>query len=294
MFSAFSSVSQRNTRLALGLILASATGFHVQPVLADAGFAKLLPHRAVYEVKLIEASERSGIASMDGRIVYEMTGSACQGASVRYRFVARINARGNIYTADEQMASWESADGNTYQFVRKSMVNDQVDEQIKGAAERTGSALKIELSEPEPVTVEVEDAVFISAHLVEILDKAREGAGFFRREVYDASDEARTTEATSNVIGPPRIVDEVLEGEKEEAITLLEGRQSWPVTIAYFDEAEANAGESLPDYEVSFLLYDGGITRKVEMRYPDYSLMGSLVSLEMLPVDEDCKSGSGN
>lgn len=294
MFSAFSSVSQRNTRLALGLILASATGFHVQPVLADAGFAKLLPHRAVYEVKLIEASERSGIASMDGRIVYEMTGSACQGASVRYRFVARINARGNIYTADEQMASWESADGNTYQFVRKSMVNDQVDEQIKGAAERTGSALKIELSEPEPVTVEAEDAVFISAHLVEILDKAREGAGFFRREVYDASDEARTTEATSNVIGPPRIVDEVLEGEKEEAITLLEGRQSWPVTIAYFDEAEANAGESLPDYEVSFLLYDGGITRKVEMRYPDYSLMGSLVSLEMLPVDEDCKSGSGN
>ncbi len=52
-----------------------------------AGFEILKPHRAVYEVKLEDSTDRSGISNMTGRIVYEMEGNECDGISVRYRFV---------------------------------------------------------------------------------------------------------------------------------------------------------------------------------------------------------------
>lgn len=39
----------------------------------------LVPHRAVYDLELKDASDRSGIAGMYGRMVYEFNGSACEG-----------------------------------------------------------------------------------------------------------------------------------------------------------------------------------------------------------------------
>ena len=57
------------------------------------------------------------------------------------------------------------------------------------------------------------------------------------------------------------------------------------MTIAYFDNTVTNSTEPLPVYEVSFLLYEGGISRKLVMKYPDYTISGSLVALEMLDKD---------
>src|SRR3546814_8252693 len=52
----------------------------------------LVPHRAVYDLRLKDASERSGIDGMNGRMVYEFTGSACTGFTTNFRFVTRINS----------------------------------------------------------------------------------------------------------------------------------------------------------------------------------------------------------
>ena len=48
-----------------------------------AGFEILAPHRAVYDVVLVNAEERSGIKQMKGRIVFEATGNECEGISIR-------------------------------------------------------------------------------------------------------------------------------------------------------------------------------------------------------------------
>ena len=40
---------------------------------------KLLPHRAVYDLSLEQASDRSGINGITGRMVYEFAGSSCEG-----------------------------------------------------------------------------------------------------------------------------------------------------------------------------------------------------------------------
>lgn len=263
--------------------------FAPQPASAT-DMSGLIAHRAVYDVKLIEATDRSGIGSMTGRIVYEMEGNACDGFSVRYRFVTRINARGDIYTADQQMASWESGDGNVYQFLRRSLVNDQLDEETRGVAERAGGELSVSLTKPSEREFALDDAVFISAHLAEILERAEQGERFFRRDVYDGADGADSINITSNVIGSPGVFKEKLEGEEAEALVPLAGQSAWPVTIGYFDAPEPGQAETLPVYEVAFLLYEGGITRKLEMRYPDYSLSGALVQLEVFTDTSGCKS----
>jgi hypothetical protein len=43
---------------------------------AGASAQTLAPHRAVYDVALKDASDRSGITGMNGRIVYEFQGSS--------------------------------------------------------------------------------------------------------------------------------------------------------------------------------------------------------------------------
>jgi len=263
---------------AMSLGLLTSSGFDQANA---AGFEILKPHRAIYEIELKEATERSGIASMNGRIVYEMEGNECDGISVRYRFVSRVNANGDIFTTDQQTASFEAASGKEYSFITKSFVNEQMDRTVKGVAERDGDDLVVKLDSPEEREVALPNADFISSHLVQVIEKAREGVPFFKLDVFDGGDGADEILKTTNVIGKAEIVPGLLKGENEKAVAEIADQPSWPVTIGYFDNLITNSTEALPVYEVSFLLYEGGISRKLIMSYPDYSISGTLVSLEM-------------
>ena len=55
--------------------------------------APLVPHRAVYDLSLDKASDRSGITGLSGRMVYEFNGSPCEGYTVKFRFVTQIDDR---------------------------------------------------------------------------------------------------------------------------------------------------------------------------------------------------------
>ena len=63
-----------------------------------------------------------------------------------------------------------------------------------------------------------------------------------------------------------------------KALDKLGAEKFWPVDIAYFDET-SEAGEDMPDYRISFKLYENGLTRDLEMDYGDFSIHGELVDL---------------
>lgn len=251
------------------------------------GFEILKPHRAVYEIELEKASDRSGINSMSGRIVYEMKGDECDGISVNYRFVSRVNANGDIFTTDQQTASHETPDGGEYSFLTKSFVDDQLDRTVKGVAVNGRDTMMVSLSSPQVREVELPAANFISSHLVKVIEGAREGRHFFSIDVFDGGDDADEVLKTTNIVGEAKAYTDPLPGEKAKAIEELADDPAWPVTIGYFKQNRTDSTEQTPVYEVSFLLYEGGISRKLVMRYPDYSLRGSLVALEFLD-DGDC------
>ena len=84
----------RASRLA---VLAFAATLAAGPALAA---APLISHRAVYDLALDKASDKSGITGLQGRMVYEFNGSPCEGYTVNFRFVTRIDTGENSRVTD--------------------------------------------------------------------------------------------------------------------------------------------------------------------------------------------------
>jgi hypothetical protein len=271
-------ISPKLALLALASVAVASSASAVQA----AGFEILTPHRAVYDLKLKQASDRSGIEAMTGRIVYEVTGNECEGLSVRYRFVTNIATGSESYRTDQQTATFESPDGREFTFLTKSLVDDRLESTVKGRAVRNDAKTLVELAQPEARQLQLDPSVFISTHLIDVITAAQHGESQLRRDIFDGSDGADEVVASSTFIGEPKVVSTPFEGESAEAVARIDTPQAWPVTVSYFDKTVGATAESLPIYEASFLLYPNGISRRLIMRYPDYSLTGELTSLELL------------
>ena len=245
-----------------------------------AGFEILKPHRAVYDVKLENAEERSGIKGMKGRIVYEVQGNECDGISIRYRFVTTISTGRDDFTTDQQTATYESPDGKEFSFETKSFVNDQADQKISGNASVENDGITVNLNGDEPRELNIGEGVFTTSHLVDILNAAAKGNQFLTHNVFDGSGDADKMLNSASVIGKPKVVEKALEGEDPKVLDVLNSKKAWPVTMSYFDQKQDNTGEALPIYEASFLLYGDGVTRQLSMKYPDYELQAALTKVE--------------
>lgn len=267
-----------------GLALALPVSAHA------AGFEILVPHRAVYEVALDDSEDRSGIEAMDGRIVYETRGNACEGISINYRFVTRINTGSDTFVTDQQSASHESADGEQFSFHTRSFVNEQPDQKIQGTAQRTSDGIEVKLEGENARELQLPSGIFTSAHLLDVIESAKKGDVFVTHKVFDGSGEADKVLKSASVIGKARIVNEKLEGEGGEGLAELLSTKAWPVTMSYFIDNADNTAEATPIYEASFLLYENGVTRDLTMRYPDYALKATLSEVEFLDRG-DCQPG---
>lgn len=273
----------RNMRLTkLNAFLVTAW-FTVLPNYAHAvGFEILAPHRAVYDVTLKKAEERSGIRDMKGRIVYEVTGNECEGISIRYRFVTNVTARSDLFVTDQRTITHESADGAEFSFLTKSFVNEVASEKVEGTARSQGEHTVVTLKEPNKTELELKKSMFVTSHLVKVISAALKGEAFVQSEIFDGTGKADEVVRSTSFIGQPKLFDKALTGENENAVKTIEGKKAWPVTTSYFDLQMDNTSESLPIYEASFLLYEDGVSRELTMTYPDYSLEASLSDLRFL------------
>ncbi|MBO3760164.1 cell envelope integrity EipB family protein [Ciceribacter sp. L1K23] len=246
--------------------------------------AGLVPHRAVYDIELKEASERSGIEGLSGRLVFEFSGSECAGYTTNYRFVNRIDTGDQVRVTDQQSVMFEDLKAGTFEFESKSFTDDQLDKDVSGLAQEEKEGVKIELSEPARRTVELASSHFPAEHMLEIIDRARQGRAIFEARIFDGSEDGDRSYMTTIVVGNSQ--PSTAEDPEVKAAGDLAKSSYWPVSIAYFDEA--GAGDQLPIYTNSFKLYENGITRDLTLDYGDFVLTGKLSRLEILG-DGDCK-----
>jgi len=240
----------------------------------------LVAHRAIYEVKLLDSTDRSGIRAMKGRIVYEFVGSPCEGFAVKFRFVTRIDTGRKSYVTDQRTTTFEDVKEGNLRFVTRSYVNDKFEKEVKGSARLTNSGTDVALAKPESRNVQLGKAIFMTEHLANVIDKAKSGERFFNADVFDGSDNGDELMATTTVIGNQS--KKAKEGHSK-AMEPLKDQPSWPVSISYFSLLNEQKGESLPIYRVSFDLFENGISSDLKMHYKDYSLKGKLSGLEILP-----------
>lgn len=279
----------------VGAGLAAAIGALAVVVRADgaevgATPVQFVPHRAIYELSIDTSSPGSSVAGVTGRIVYELTGSACEGFTQNMRFVTMTGSpEGGSQTTDLRTSSWEQVPAAKLRFSSSTYQNDQLAEQSRGTAQR-GSPKDpptVDLAKPAPKTFSVPAPVYFPMqHSVALIEAARGGQTHFSADLYDGSENGAKVYTTSALIGhrvaPGANAIKALTGQK--AASALDGVPSWPISISYFAQAkgEAKHRDELPLYEMSYRFHENGVTSELRLDYGEYALKGELKELLLL------------
>jgi hypothetical protein len=248
---------------------------------------KLAPHRAIYEMTLDDARSASGITGIDGRMVFEFTGSACDGYSLNMRMVTQMtDSQGQTNLTDLRSSTWEQGDGQKFRFQSAQYLNDKLGDVTMGRAvrETPNEAVKVKLSQPSQAELKLSSGVlFPTQHSLALIDAARAGEGLFQARIYDGSEKGRKVYDTTAFIGTKVLPggDAKLEAAaKEKGLGEL---ASWPISIGYFDP---KVGDLTPSYQIDFRLYENGVSRELLIDYGDFSIHGTLTALEYLKAPE--------
>ena len=251
----------------------------------------LVPHRAIYDLSLQQTRGNSSIAAVRGRILYDFSGSACDGYSLTFRQVSEINSsEGKQSTSDLRSTTWEGADAKRFKFTSQNFVDGNLVNAIDGHADHDGKITAIDLHRPEHRTLDFGGGlVFPTEHMVRAIEAARAGKTILSFPIYDGSENGEKVFNTLTVIGkqiPPgaRQHDDAAAHESK-----LADVPRWPVTISYFAKNNTvDTGEQTPDYAIGFELYDNGISRALTLDYNDFIVSGKLVSLD-IKTPKPCK-----
>lgn len=273
---------------------ALGTGLGVVTVQAQpAGAPALAPHRAVYEIKLAEARGGNSVSDMSGRMVYELTGSECEGYTQTMRFVTRMtNQEGATSLSDMRSSSWEDALAKSFRFSSSQYKDTKLSDTTQGNANRSSltDAGKIELKEPAKKEIQLKDRVFFPIqHSIALLAAARKGDTIFQADVYDGSEKGEKVYATTSYIGRVQPAGHNKKLPQVGAATQLDGLRSWPVSISYFEQGSENK-DAVPSYELAFLYFENGVSRRLFIDYGEFAIRGELKDLIFLdPVKCDAR-----
>jgi hypothetical protein len=278
-------------KLALMVALGLSCGVTQQALaLAAKEPGKLVAHRAIYEMTLDEARSASGITGIDGRMVFEFTGSACDGYSLNMRMVTQMtDTQGQTNMTDLRSSTWEQGDGKKFRFQSAQYLNDKLGDVTMGRAVRAApsEAVNVKLSQPSRAELDISGQIFFpTQHSIALIEKAVSGQTLFQARIYDGSEKGRKVYETTAFIG-----NEIKPGADEAKLEAVAKEKklgelpSWPVSIGYF---EAKTGDLTPSYQIDFRLYENGVSRQLLIDYGDFSIEGTLTSLEYLQAKE-CK-----
>ena len=276
------------TLLALPAIVALACG----P--ASAAGAAFLPHQALYDLSLVKSRGSNPVNSARGRILYNFSGSACEGYTSEFRQVSELEiGEGKTMLSDLRSSSWEDGEGKSYRFKIDARTNDNDSSPVDGIAERTGDHITVKLKQPVVKTFTLDGStVFPTEQIRRIIAAAKEGKSLLELTVYDGSDNGEKVYNTLTVIGQPIPDDKKV--QTPDPSTTDEHMKSltrWPVTVSYYDrDAKPKEGEQTPVYSMSFELFENGVSRKLVLDYNDFVIAGALGKFDVKDVnDKPCK-----
>lgn len=259
-----------------------------QPVAAapPADRVLLAPHRAIYDLKLSKSRGTRGIEGVRGRILYDFSGSACDGYQLQFRQVSELDSgEGKPALSDLRSTTWEDGEGKKFRFNSENLFNERRTDIVDGHADRNDKNVAVRLSKPKERSFTVPSvAVFPTEHMRRIIAAAREGKSVLEFPVYDGSESGEKLYNTLTVIGHPIAPGDKTPDDASAKIPALAKLARWPVTISYFDKADKQpdqSGEETPVYSISFELYENGISRSLTLDYTDFTISGQMTSLEM-------------
>src|SRR6201990_3061506 len=254
---------------AVGLLSALADGGG-----GGAASGAFLSHQALYDLSLVKSRGSNSINGARGRILYNFSGSACEGYTSEFRQVSELDSgEGKVTLSDLRSTSWEDGAGKSYRFKIDTRMNDSDSSPVDGVAERVGDHITVKLKQPAAKTFTLDGAtVFPTEQIQRIVAAARAGKSVLELSVYDGSDNGEKVYNTLSVIGQPIPGDKAIDSPDPSTQTdVMKTMTRWPVTVSYYDrDTKANEGEQTPVYAMSFELYENGVSRALVLDYNDF------------------------
>lgn len=279
--------------LGLAVILA-AVAFPSVPsnALPSAHAVKLAPHRAIYDMRLEDTRAGSSVSGVNGRMVFEFTGSPCEGYTLNTRLVTQItDSAGRSTTSDLRSSTWEEGKGKKFSFNSSQYLNQQLNEVTRGRALRQASAKEdvvVELKSPAKAKLNLPgEVLFPAQHARAVLDAAASGRTIVEAVLYEGSEKGEKVYQTSAFIGRPlppgsnKALKPIANG------TALDTLPSWPISVSYYDRD--NPDKTTPVYQLAYRFYANGVSRRLSIDYGDFSVAGALSGLEFLKTSP-CKA----
>ena len=259
-------------------VVAAASGSAGGRAEAAAG-GPFLSHQALYELSLLKSRGSAAINSARGRILYNFSGSACEGYTSEFRQVSELDSGEKVTLSDLRSTSWEDGAGKSYRFKIDARMNESDSTPVDGIAERSGDHIDVKLKQPVSKTFTLDGAtVFPTEQIQRIIAAAKEGKSVLELMVYDGSDNGEKVYNTLSVIGQPIPGDRTISSpDPSTANDVMKSLTRWPVTVSYYDrEAKAKDGEQTAVYAMSFELYENGVSRALVLDYNDFVISGAL------------------
>jgi hypothetical protein len=142
--------------------------------------------------------------------------------------------------------------------------------------------IKISLTQPERRELKVTaSALYPVQHSIQLIAAARAGKPVFVADFFDGSEKAEKVYETTTVIGAKAPSTTLKALPKVPNAEKLDNVPAWPVSISYF-EPGSDAKDAVPSYELSFLMYDNGVSRRLFMDYGDYAMRGELKEITFI------------
>ena len=239
-----------------------------------------LAHQALYELSLVKSRGSNSINGARGRILYNFSGSACEGYTSEFRQVSELDSgEGKVTLSDLRSTSWEDGAGKSYRFKIDTRMNDSDASPVDGIAERAGDHINVKLKQPVAKTFTLDGStVFPTEQIQRIIAAAREGKSLLELSVYDGSDNGEKVYNTLSVIGQAIPGDRSIQTpDPSTANDVMKTLTRWPVTVSYYDrDAKAKDGEQTPVYAMSFELFENGVSRALMLDYNDFVISGAM------------------
>ena len=273
----------------LALLFATAAAAWSAPA-QKTELVDLVPHRAVYDLKLTSARGNRPVESVRGRILYDFSGSRCEGYALQFRQVSQIDTgEGQLMTTDMRSTSWEEGGAKSFRFSSQNFVDNKLRSSVDGRAERGGPRVGINLTKPGVKKFGIESGIFFPTdHMRRIILAARAGKSLLQGPVYDGSESGEKVYETLSVIGAAIDPDVRKPDDAAAKDDQLSKMRRWPVTISYFEKSKKKSGEQTPVYSIRFEIYENGISRALSLDYNDFIVAGEMTSVEIRPA-KPCK-----
>ncbi|MSO77851.1 MAG: DUF1849 family protein [Alphaproteobacteria bacterium] len=244
---------------------------------AESGGLNLLPHRAVYSVKLGAARTGSSVTAIHGAMVFELA-KTCESWTLQQRARFEMSdTDGESVRNEVNFTSWEAVDGKAYGFSLRSLRDGEIVEDVRGKARLDGDGSGEAIySVPDLRSVELPvGTLFPITHTAALIEAGLNNRHQLTVPLFLGEREDE-----------PMMVHAVITGRvgSANAADPLRADPAWRVHMAF----HAMGDDALPALEMVQTLYPSGLVSEVTVQYEDFSMIYVLERAEPLPRPPGC------